>query len=375
MMRVLHVITGLNAGGAETMLLKLIGATGGHGLTHVVASLVGDGPLRSGFEESGVSVYGLDIRSKVMPLGGLRRLAALVRRLDPDLIQGWMYHGNLASVVPGVGQGRPVAWNVRQSLHDATDRLTTRWTIRLCAGLSRRPARIIYNSRTAMLQHGARGFNLSRSVVLPNGFDCGRIRPDADLRSRLRREFLVGEDELVVGMVARWHPVKNHPLFIEAAAAIAAKGVRARYVLVGRGVDDGNRCLVDLIRRRGLAADFRLLGERQDADTIATAFDLSVLSSHAESFPNVVGEAMLCGTPCVATDVGDVADVVGDTGLCVPPGDVEALAAACRSLLGDADARRRRGEAARRRIVENYSLEAVGSRYADLYRTILEGAS
>ena len=175
-------------------------------------------------------------------------------------------------------------------------------------------------------------------------------------------------------MVGRYHPLKDHGNFLAAARGLLDAGVKARFVLCGLGVDDTNDELMALVDRLDLGGVTSLLGERNDPQRIMNAFDLGTISSAGEGFPNVVCEMMLCGIPCVVTDVGDAAIIVGDTGQVVPSTDAAALAEGWRRMLQlDARARHIKGKAARLRIVRNYSAEAISLRYHQLWSDIVEG--
>jgi glycosyltransferase involved in cell wall biosynthesis len=207
--------------------------------------------------------------------------------------------------------------------------------------------------------------------VIANGFDSDKFAPNREARTRIRRELAIPEGDLLIGHVARFHPIKGHRLLIDAVAAIGDRLPSATYLLVGFGVDGGNVELTDALRAAGLEKRVRLLGPRSDVPDLTAAFDIAVLSSEAESFPNVVAEAMACGVPVVATDVGDCAEIIGDTGVVCPEGDAGALASGIISLakLGTED-RRSLGQRARARIVANYSLTSIAQRYWDAYSSV-----
>jgi glycosyltransferase involved in cell wall biosynthesis len=209
-------------------------------------------------------------------------------------------------------------------------------------------------------------------VVIPNGFDLSELRPDPAARQDVRRELEVGERAPLVGMAARFHPQKDHASFLEAAKILHGRLPDVRFLLCGDGVTCENRALSDRVRQAGLADHAHLLGVRGDVPRLLAALDVAVLSSVGEAFPLVLGEAMACGVPCVATDVGDAARIIGETGEVVPPRDPAALAAALERVLNlEPERRRELGMAARQRIEENYSIERIAKRYEDLYSEAL----
>ncbi len=351
------------------MLARLLERTDREKFQPRVIVLRGGGPVEA-------RIRALDVRVDDAGLDGggavpaaLWRLWRWVRDFEPDLIQGWMVYGSLAAqVVRRVARRpAPAVWNLRHSL-DATrvERRRTVLIIRRMAKLSRRARAVIYNSRTSARQHEAIGYDARRTVVIPNGFDTSVYRPDARARAEIRGELNLEEGTRLVGLVARYHPVKDHRMFLEAAARLAAAHEGVHFVLAGRGTESAE--MAARIGGAGLAGRVHTLGERADTERIAAALDLATCSSMSESFPNAIGEAMACGVPCVSTNVGDAAYLMGETGRVVEPGNPEALEAAWREMLSLDEGRlRRMGEAGRERIRRHFSIEQIARRYQDLY--------
>ncbi len=377
-MKVLHIITGLETGGAEMMLAKLVSSPYLAPSTLAVISLIKRGPIADLIEAQGIPVHCLNMTRDMAGMGGgvaLWRLRRIVRAQSPDVIQGWMYHGNLAALVARafLPTWVPVAWNVRQSLcGTAHDKILTKYVIRLNAKVSRYAQAIIYNAQISANQHCAIGFDSKKAVVLPNGFDVNRFRPDPGVRNEVRAEWGYASDIPVVGMFARYHPVKDHHSFLEAVRLVVAERPEFRVIMVGRGIDADNENLRKLLDAWELQSHVRLLGERTDVARLMKAVDVCVLSSAwGEAFPNVLGEAMACGVPCVATDIGSSAEIIGDTGVMVPPRDPQALASGILSVMAGGSAEVL-GERARSRIVERFAIEGVAQQYADLYWSLRE---
>jgi glycosyltransferase involved in cell wall biosynthesis len=375
-MRVLHIVTGLNGGGAETMLYRLLSRMDRAAFENEVASLMDVGSVGRKIQELGIRVHALGMaRGKPNP-GALWSLVNIVCSLRPHLVQGWMYHGNLAAAVAGILTRipTPVLWNIRHTPYDLGDySQMTAATIRLGACFSRYPARILYNSRTSALRHEALGYAAARRAVFPNGFDLARFAPSAEARVSVRSELGIGQEAPLVGLVARFHPQKDHRSFIQAAALFRACAPGSHFLLCGDGITWDNPPLVGWIEVTGIRDCCHLLGRREDVPRLMAALDIGSIASSAEAFPNVIGEAMACGVPCVVTDVGDLAVIVGETGVVVPPKDPQALADGWRRLLLDMsqEDRMRLGLAARQRIVENYSLEKIVEQYERLYESLV----
>jgi glycosyltransferase involved in cell wall biosynthesis len=305
------------------------------------------------------------------------RLVRLLVRERPAVLQTWMYHANLLGLLAGRVVRIPVVWNVRCSnemLAHASRR--TAWTIEACARLSSWPEVVVFNSEAGWQQHAAAGYRPRLGEVVPNGFDLSRFAPDPAARGNVRTELGVGPDALLVGLVGRFDPMKGHDTFLAAAKALHTRRPEAHFVLAGHGVEPGNPALTDAVDAHPVAGKVHLLGERSDIPRLTAALDVAVSSSHfGEGFANVIGEAMACGVPCVVTDVGDSAAVVGRLALVVPPRDPVALAGAWEQLIAAGpETRRVLGLAARERVRHKYALEHVVGVYERLYES-LAGAS
>lgn len=377
-MRILHVITGLDVGGAENMLYRLLCGLDRHRFECRVISLIEPGLMGQRIREAGIPVDTLSMRRGVPSPAGLWRLVRHIREYRPEIIQTWLYHADLAGLVASrlahpFGRRPKVAWNIRCSYMALDEyRRLTGFTLRACAALSGQPDAVLTNSHEARRFHAELGYAPKRFEVIPNGFDTGQYRPDAELRAAVRRELELPPEALVVGHVARFDAMKDHRSLIRAAAMAAASDSRAVFVLVGRGVDYDNLEMAAWMGESGLdPGRVRLLGERSDVARLMAAMDIHVSSSLGESFPNVVGEAMACGAVPLVTDVGDSARLVGDTGSVVPPADVEALGAALSDLIGQGGERlTRAGGLARKRVEERFSLESMVDQYVNFYESL-----
>lgn len=238
------------------MLARLVGPADSSRFEHVVQPLRDGGPLAERVRETGALTEALQVDGTRNLITAPVRLAARLRELRPDLVQGWLLQGNLAATV-GASLGRPqtpVLWNVRWTLYDVgSERLTTQALLRTSGRLARHPSRIIFNSHVAVSQHAGIGYPSKRARVIPNGFDIQRFRPDPAARIDVRRELDIPADADVMGMVARYHPMKDHAMSLRAAARVVERRPNAMFVYAGRGVDDGNEELSRLLQTLGLA--------------------------------------------------------------------------------------------------------------------------
>ena len=376
-MKVTHVITSLHVGGAEMMLLKLLSGLGGSGCQSHVISLIDGGPVAEQIRALGIPVESAGLRRSVPGPGGMARLASLLRRSKPDVVQTWLYHGDLlGSLAAKLGRlPAPLVWNIRHSeLHRDVEKRTTLWTAQLCARLSwRLPRRVIVNSSAGRGVHEQLGYDPSKLVLVPNGFEIERFRPDAEARGSVRNELGLAADAPLVGLVARYHPQKDHRTFVHSARLVLQKRPEAHFLLCGSEVNWENVELRQMVEETGFCNRFHLLGRRDDLPRLHAALDLGVLSSASEGFPNVIGEAMSCGVPCVVTAVGGSGEVVGDTGRVVPCRDPQAQAAACLDMLAlPADERATLGRRARQRIEQHFSLPRIVERYLEIWHEAFE---
>jgi glycosyltransferase involved in cell wall biosynthesis len=343
-----------------------------------VVSLMDKGALRERIEALGIAVHTVGVRPRLPTPLALWRLIRLVRRLRPDLIVGWMYHSCLAVQLASIFTSRlaSVLWSIHYSTNSLSEeKRLTALVIKACAFLSRLPGKIIFVSRDGQSKHRELGFSTTNSCVIRNGIDAATFVPSSEARASVRSEFGLPGDALIIGMVSRYHPMKDYACFLRAAALVSKIHPETHFFLVGRAVDGENQELRRLIHELGLAHRTHLLGERHDIPRLAAALDVFSLSSYCESFPTVIGEAMACAVPCVVTDVGDAAWIVGDnTGRIVPPRDPDALARAWAEMIKlGGEGRASLGRAALSRVSELFPLKSVVHRYEALYEAVLAG--
>lgn len=338
-----------------------------------VISLMGRGPIAERLEEIGLKVTTLGMRRSCPNPLDLVRLMRIIRNDSPSIVQTWLYHADLAGGLAARAAGvKKIIWHVHNNdLAPERTKLRTRMIARLCAGVSGMiPSDIVFCSRTAAHSHIAMGYDAARCHVIPNGFDPDRFQPSPETRNLVRKNMGFAESTPLVGLIARFDPQKGHEIFFSAAAELLRTMPDARFILAGRGIDLSNRAIAKMLNRSGLGDEVNLLGERQDIPQLLSALDIAVCSSWGESFPLALGEAMACGIPCVTTDAGDAAEILGGNGTVVAKGDSHALAAAIyRLLCMDVNERRRLGERGRQRILDHYSISQIAGRFRDLYES------
>jgi glycosyltransferase involved in cell wall biosynthesis len=376
MINILHIITGLNIGGAEMMLLKIIKShQNKKNYKHSVISLTGNGKVGEILRGINIDVHLLEIQNIFDLPRKFLNLIQIIFSVKPDIVQTWMYHadflGGVASYLAGY---KRVIWGVR-STELSQDISRPNLVLRkLCALLSWwLPLRVVCAADASRRSHIAFGYDPSRMVVINNGFDLNSFVITEVQRSELREECGFNIDDVVVGIVSRFHRVKDLENFVRAAGLVAQKNKKVRFLMIGRDVVVENSELMLWVTKTGNANRFVLLGERSDIPACLASMDIFCLSSYSEGFPNVIGEAMTTRLPCVVTDVGDAAKLVGDCGVVVPKKDSIALAQGLSQVLEmTPESRLRLGQSAYARIKLNFTIEQSCNRFEKLYLEVLE---
>jgi len=376
-MRILHLITGLNNGGAEAVLFRLCTAPR-EGFEHFIVSMMDMGVYGDRMLQAGNPVFTLQMKRGRVSLNGIRTFCSIVRKVQPDVIQTWMYHADLfGGLIAKITGAVPVVWGIRNSsLNNTKTSMLTRLVARTCGFVSSFiPSAIVSCSEDASRIHQELGYVLEKLCIIPNGYDLVQFSPNPELSQRIRTEFDVNPQEKLIGMVARWDPQKDHDNLFSALARLRDENILFTCLLAGDGMTCSNAELHQLIVKYNLVDHIRLAGPRQDIPAIMNALDLHVLSSaYGEAFPNVVAEAMACGTPCIVTQVGDAPLIVGDTGWLVPPGVSSELAIALRQALVssiNSNNWQKRKTQCRNRIEENYRLDRMIHSYHRIWKSVI----
>lgn len=367
---VVHIISGLGQGGAETVLYRLVTADTSS-TRHIVISMGNEGVFGPRLQQADIEVYCLHMKGLGV-LTGCLALRRLLKRLQPDVVQTWMYHADLLGglVARSVGL-KHIAWGIRNSgenLHHSS------WEARVLASVSAKlsgyiPSRIVACAENAARRHKQLGYSANKMVVIPNGYNLQQWQPQAEQARQFREQLGIDSNTVLIATVGRWNPLKDHPNLLAALARLKRSEPEWFCVLVGEGMDETNADLMTLLTQHGLQDRVALLGRRDDVPIIMSAADIHVLSSKAEGFPNVVCEAMVSRALCVVTDVGDAARIVADDGIVVAPRNAQALAAGIEKafvVLQGPELQQTLDKAAER-IAKRYSLETMVQNYQQLW--------
>lgn len=356
--RVVFIIRRFECGGAERQLITLLRALDKTRFDIRVITLYAGGVLWD--EAAGipsVRLAHLGKRSR-WHLGALGALLRNIREARPHIVHGYMDVANVLALAGRI-RGAKIVWGMRASKVDMTRYdYMRRLGLEFETRLSRLPDLIICNSRAALAAAEARGFPSERSIIIPNGIDTERFRPDPAARVALRAQWHVSPEEFLVGIVGRLDPMKGHAAFFRAAVLVLARYARLRLVVVGGGG------LLHELRElaAGCGIQDRLIwaGQREEMSTVFPALDLTVSASlFGEGFPNVLAESMACGVPCVSTDVGDSSLIIQNRGWIAPPGDPAALAESICRAIHACEQSAVQPQVIRERIISSYSIDKL----------------
>jgi glycosyltransferase involved in cell wall biosynthesis len=369
--KIVHIIVGLNNGGAEMMLYKLLKYIDKEKYECSVISMMDKGVMKERIEKLGIPVYCLNMKRGVPSIQAIVKSLRLCK--DKDIIQTWMYHANLLGCLVGKILNKKIIWGIHHSnLEKDKNKKSTLIIAKINSYLSKWIDNIVSCSNTAKEIHIKYGYKKEKIVVIPNGFEIEEFNYLDKARNILEKEFLVLKDKIIFSLVARYDILKDHKTCIE-----AMKIIKERYnknfilLLCGTNINKNNQELVRMIEENKLEENILLLDRRDDIPIIMSATDIYISSSSGEGFPNVIGEAMACETPCVVTDVGDSAYIVGNTGKIVDRCNPKQLAEAIIELLTEVN-KDFKSKECRKRIEENFEINNIVKRYEKIYNKILD---
>lgn len=372
-MKILHIITALNNGGAEGVLYRLCTNSQNH--RHIVVSMMDNGYYGPLLKSMDVDVYCLNMPQGKITIGGVIKLFNLLRDISPDVVQTWMYHADLiGGVIAKIAGVKSIYWNVRHTtLEPGKSKKSTILIAKICATVSGWITKnIIYCAHEAKVVHENLGYIKGRSTVIGNGYDLTKLVIDEPLRSYFRREVGAVPGDVLIGMVGRFNPQKDHATLIGALGTIKKLGYSFKAVLIGRGVDSSNKVLMKNLLDNDLIDQVLMLGQRSDITAVMNGLDLHVLSSSfGEGFPNVLAEAMACGTPCVTTNIGDSGLIVDKAGWIVQPHDPKILADSIIEAMIEKESKPhawlQRKSLCRSRVLENFNIHSMVAAYHEVW--------
>lgn len=372
--KIVHIINSLFTGGAEQFLNQLIQNSLNSDSSHSIITLIDGGDITTQLKQKEYNITSTGLNNVLSLPKAIKKLAATLNKEQPDIIQTWLYHSDFIGGLTGkLITKKPVIWNVRHAnLEFQNNKIATLLIVKILSYLSKNvPHTILANSSSAVKSHISWGYNKNKFHIIPNGINTSRFTYNAQQRIHLRNSFKIQQNDFLIGMIARFNPQKDFHNFLKSASNISKKYQHVKFLLCGREVNNENKFLTDLILKYNLSNKCILLGYRTDIPYLLSCLDLYVSSSAGESFPNSVAEAMACSIPCVVTDVGSSAEIVGNAGLSVPAKNPTLLAQASGQFIQmSAEERHHYAKLARQRICMFYSMTSAINSYNKFYKHI-----
>jgi len=370
--RILHLITGLNTGGAELALARLVESMDRHEFDNRVVSLIKPGAVGNRIENSNIWLDSLGMPAGRVTINGFSKLMRLIRQFEPNILQTWLYHADLIGLVAGKILRIPkIAWNIRGSDSNfMNSQRISKIIARTCAIFSSWPDAVFVNSEAGIITHEEMGYHPKNWKLIQNGIDTTIFAPDKASGVKVREGLNIPSENNVVGLVARLDPQKGHNFFLRAAKIVLEEKHNTSFVCVGIGASKYTEEIKQQTKDYGLQNSVFWAGVRNDMPSVYNSFSCSVsASAFGEGFPNVIAEAMSCGIPCIVTRTGDSPRVLGDTGLIVPTQDYIALAEGILKILSlPSKLHSDLGIRARQRVIDNFSLGKMVEQYSESYR-------
>ncbi|WP_286680882.1 glycosyltransferase [Tepidanaerobacter sp. EBM-49] len=370
MIKIVHIITGLNSGGAENMLYKLLKYSDKTSYNHEVVSLMGGGIYGGKISNLGVKVHCLNI-SKTTFLSSLIKTKKICK--DADIIDTWLYHADIVGfIVAKIILRKKLIWNIRHSnLNKDANKSTTLKIIKFNSFLSRYVDCITYNSNEALKNHLKIGYSNKNSKVIPNGFELDKFKFNPEARAIIRQEFGFKDSTKVIITVGRWNIQKDYYTLLKAISELKELKIEFKLIMVGTNLDHKNHELVNLIKTLNLEDKIILLGRRDDIPELLSAADVYISSSLGESFSNAIGEAMACELPCIVTDVGDSKSIVGDTGKVVAAKDYKNMCNELFNFLNNNHSLFRNNNG-RQRVIANYDIKQISKIFEKNFKEVVD---
>ena len=378
-MRIVHIISGLNIGGAERSLVNLLQKYPLSDIGSVkIISLTRGGVLRREIMKMGFDVSEVGLSKNPISFLRLLIIFQLMLKFKPHIVQTWMYHSDLIGGIIGrILRVRIIIWNVRGSgVSFKLNGLLTYVVIRLCSFFSKYiPDAVITNSEAAIVSHSDVGYACKKFRLIYNGFDSNRFQKlDEKSITAYKKQYGVDKKTTIIGMVGRYDIYKNPFCFIRMLKSLREDYKRGDLIgiMAGEGFDEKNLEFMTFIEKMECRDYVQLIGQRSDPREVYNMFDVLVMPSTSEGFPNVVGEAMSCAVPVVATNVGDTKKLVDGIGIMVEKANPNHLAANVDLILRLSDEKLSLLKSlSRKRIKEDFSIKKMVNEYNSLYQELL----
>ncbi len=368
--KILHIISGLNDGGAESLLFNFLCHSKNN--INFVISLKGKGKYGKMIEEKGIKIFYFNFSFDISLISNFIDLIKLIKKINPDVVQTWLYHADLlGGCAAYIANSKNIFWGIHHgSLDKNINKFSTIFVSKINSYLSYFiPKKIIVCADSSKFLHIKNGFSQKKFITIPNGIDIKKFKRSSKKRAFFRNKINIKSDETLYGTVARFHPIKDHITLINSIYRLKNAGYKFKYLLVGDKINNKNKLLNELIKKYRLEETIILLDKEENISLVMNAIDLHILSSKSEALPMVILEAMCCGTPCLSTNVGDIKKLIFDKNLIVETCNQSELFSAMR-FFADSNKKYKKqiSISVEKQIKENYSLEKMTKKYLNLYQ-------
>lgn len=381
MIKVINIITGLYQGGAEMQLLYNMKNIDTKKYKCYVVSLCDEGNVGKKIIQAGIPVYSLDIKKSkyaiirfLMFIRALFILSRYIKEVKPDIVQTWLHHADLAGLIACKLAGhKKLFWSVHCSyLRPPYFKKRNIILVKLLGKLSKIPKVISFNSSAGLKSHIEMGYIPKQMKMIPCGFDSKIFSPNSKKRQNIRDYYGISDSDFLVGFVGRHHVVKDIKTFLLAVHELSKKHNNIQTIMVGQGFDEFNQEIISLKKDLQLK-NIKLLGRRDDVPALMNAFDLFLITSVSEGFPNVLGEAMLTGLPCLVTDVGDCKEVLANNKYVFNVGDYKGMANKASEIINLTELQKKELSLYNQKIIKkNYEISIVTKKYQEIYKTLIQ---
>lgn len=366
-MKIMHIITGLEQGGAENTLYNLLKHLN-YSNKFLVVSLTNNVFLKSKFEDLGIKVIVLNMNSNFII--GFYKLIKTYINFKPILIQSWLHHSDfIATLLSIITRNKNIIWTVRcAELNKKFISTKNIYLVKLLSFLSFKPKYIIFNSYKSYNEHIKIGYQPKYYEIIHNGFNSKEFKYDINYKEKFKKKYSIEDNKLLIGFISRYHPIKGFEEYIKFANKLNSLKKNLYFVVAGRGYADNY--FVNTILKKYNIPNILFVGNIKNISNFYPALDCIFLTSKSESFPNVIPEAMLSEVFCVSNNVGDVKKIIKDYGY-ITTNNFENDTLEIVKILNNKLKMKDLTVKGRNHIISNFNLNDCINKYSKIYKKVL----